>query len=665
MVPIRASETPSSRLRRLMALLAALALLASGAVAAKAAPATFYVDCGAGSDLASGLSTSHAWRTLARANNAPLVPGGRLLLKRGCIWTGPLTARWKGTTDAPITIGAYGSGDLPRIQNGHENVMITGSHLVIEEIWTRSDVPGRDRACEDQPVGWRVGFRFMPGSSNVTVQGSRADEQYIGVLIEPGARHNRVRNNTLRNNNMRDPNLSVGAGAVGIALMGDDNEVAYNTISGSDACSPLYGRDGAAIEVYGGRRNSIHHNRASENNTFTELGKSSSADNVYAYNMVTSTLPTANFLVTRGSGDGYGPVYRTRVYNNTVYLSGSESIALSCYGGCGPDILTFKNNIVWAQDRIGYADRGFDEGNNIYWRADGAPKVYFPTSPSSTETDPRFVDLAGRNLRLTGSSPGLDVSSGDAHTLGFNTDLDGVAIPQGGAPDVGAFERRLGDDRTAPTMGPPRLSIKSPATLGAEVLLRSSWAAEDIGSGIQRYRVQERIGTSAWQGAALSSPTSTTRSILLPLEKSVGVRVRAVDRASNVSAWAEMPLVKASGFSEATSLATYSGSWRTGSAASAWRGRFRYSTSAGATVSFRFGGQAVGLVATGGPNRGRARIYLDGVYLKTIDLRSATTRYRQVVFSTRVSRGTHTLKVMVLRTSPRTRVDIDGFLVLR
>jgi hypothetical protein len=70
-------------------------------------------------------------------------------------------------------------------------------------------------------------------------------------------------------------------------------------------------------------------------------------------------------------------------------------------------------------------------------------------------------------------------------------------------------------------------------------------------------------------------------------------------------------------------------------------------------------------VATGGPNRGRARIYLDGVYLKTIDLRTATTRHRQVVFSTRVSRGTHTLKVMVLRTSPRTRVDIDGFLVLR
>jgi len=59
---------------------------------------------------------------------------------------------------------------------------------------------------------------------------------------------------------MANPDLTSDAGAIGIALLGDDNEVAYNTISGSNMCSPFYGRDGTAVEVYGGQRNRIHHN---------------------------------------------------------------------------------------------------------------------------------------------------------------------------------------------------------------------------------------------------------------------------------------------------------------------------------------------------------------------------------------------------------------------
>ncbi len=431
---------PSSALRA--ALVCGLLVAGAFPAAVSAAATTYHVDCSAGNDSASGTATSTAWRSLSRANNASLYPGDRLLLKRGCTWTGPLKARWQGTSSSPVTISAYGSGELPKIQNGHENVMITGAHLVIENIWTRSDVPSRDSGCENQPAGWRVGFRLMSGSNNTTIRYSRADEQYIGVLLESGSYSNRILNNTLRNNNMKDPDPNSDAGAVGISLMGNDNEVAFNDISGSDACSRQWGRDGAAVEVYGGSRNRIHHNKASQNHNFTELGKTPSADNTYAYNRVTSSLTTANFLVTRGASNSYGPVYRTKLYNNTVHLSGSQSYAIQCYGGCGTGILTMKGNIVVAQDRVGYADNAFEESNNVYWRPGGSPKVYFPISSSSKKMDPKFVNIGSGDLHLQSSSPAINAGSTAAVLLGYTADLDNTSVPQGGAPDMGAYEYR-------------------------------------------------------------------------------------------------------------------------------------------------------------------------------------------------------------------------------
>ena len=423
------------------ALVVALALsLSIAPPAAAVGPVTYYVDCSAGNDAWAGTATTTAWRSLTRANQATLAPGDSLLLKRGCTWTGPLDVKWSGTSTLPVHIGAYGTGALPRIQNAHENVMITASNVIIENIFTRSDPVTYDTGCQNWPAGWRVGFRFTSGASYDTLRYSEADNQYVGIMVEGTAHNNRILNNTLINNNMKDPNFSSDAGAVGISLMGTSNEVAYNAISGSDMCSELYGRDGAAVEVYGGSWNRIHHNVATQNNNFTELGKVPASDNTYAYNKITSSLTTANFLVTRGGSTSYGPVYRTKVLNNTVYLSGSQAYAVQCTGGCSSSILSMRGNIIWSQDRIGYADAAFDEGNNLYWKSDGAPKVWFPISSTSKKADPRFVDLAASNLRLQSTSPAINAGGVAALNLGYVVDLDGVAVPQGAAPDMGAYE---------------------------------------------------------------------------------------------------------------------------------------------------------------------------------------------------------------------------------
>jgi hypothetical protein len=504
------------RLRSLLrasALLVTLALaLSIAAPAAAIGPIAHYVDCSAGNDAWVGTSTTSAWRSLTRANQATLAAGDSLLLKRGCTWTGPLNVRWSGTSTLPILVGAYGTGALPRIQNSHENVLISGSNVIVENVFTRSDPVTFDSGCQNQPAGWRVGFRLVSGASYDTIRASEADDQYVGIMIEGGAHHNRVLSNTLRNNNMKDPNFASDAGAVGISLMGNDNEVAYNAISGSDTCSELYGRDGAAVEVFGGSRNRIHHNVATQNNNFTELGKVPSSDNTYAYNKVTSSLATANFLVTRGASTSYGPVYRTKVFNNVVYLSGSQAYAVQCTGGCISSILSMRGNIIWSQDRVGYADAAFDEGNNLYWKSDGAPKVWFPISSTSRKADPRFVDLAASNLRLQSTSPAINTGGVAALNLGYVLDLDGVALPQGAAPDMGAYEAGGSSSSSitasiADRFGRTTTGGWGVADLGGAYTLVGSAADYATGNGVGTVRL---AAAATGRGALLPGGVSAT-----------------------------------------------------------------------------------------------------------------------------------------------------------
>ncbi|MDD4622488.1 MAG: hypothetical protein PHG71_04555 [Kiritimatiellae bacterium] len=86
-----------------------------GARAQRTVPATFYVDSERGDDSAEGLAPEAPWRSLDRVNSAELVPGDKVLFKRGGLWRGTLRAQ-KGAKEAPLLYGAYGAGPKPIIQ---------------------------------------------------------------------------------------------------------------------------------------------------------------------------------------------------------------------------------------------------------------------------------------------------------------------------------------------------------------------------------------------------------------------------------------------------------------------------------------------------------------------------------------------------------------------
>jgi hypothetical protein len=75
----------------------------------------YYVDAANGSDVNNGLSISSPWKTINKVNNSIFVPGDSILFKRGRTWGATLIPPSHGSSGNNITFGAYGTGDLPKI----------------------------------------------------------------------------------------------------------------------------------------------------------------------------------------------------------------------------------------------------------------------------------------------------------------------------------------------------------------------------------------------------------------------------------------------------------------------------------------------------------------------------------------------------------------------
>ena len=430
----------------------------------EAASRTYFVNCSAGSDSHTGLSQSQAWKSLDKANQAALSPGDKLLFARGCTWTGTLKAKWHGTASARITIGAYGSGGLPRFQNGpgdfsyqtYTSVDITGSYLILEYLQTDVVNPPVDPNCDNNPVGFFVGFNFRnpnntaSGGSYNILRYAKAIHAMAGVHFNNNTQGDRVLYSTFTDNNVmnvltpKSVKATDDIGAWGILLKGRNHEIAYNYFARNQArCTYDTPPQGNAVEIYEAQDSTIHHNTSVNDRVFSELGGSAghrASGITYAYNLVISNVRDARFIVPRGSGNSFGPTPNTSAYNNTVYFTGAQSQGIVCGAGCTTSILTARNNILWAEEKSIYTDGPIVENHNLYWNSAGAPFVQiqgFSLSSSSRLVNPRFVAAGNGNFRLQSGSPAVDAGA----IVGWTIDLDKRAVPQALMPDLGGYER--------------------------------------------------------------------------------------------------------------------------------------------------------------------------------------------------------------------------------
>jgi hypothetical protein len=229
-----------------------------------------------------------------------------------------------GTEDEPLVVGAYGTGDRPLIR-GRAPACRSPARGSSRGTSPRATDHRRQRRRRRRDGGAQPGDRQRdrrlgdPGGGAHPRPRQRPPRQRPPVGAHPRARGRRL-------------------GRLGGAPAGEGAEVAHNVISGSDVFSYDNGRDGAAVEVFGARGSRVHHNRACQNDAFTEFGDARSDDDVF------------------------GPVRGTRVIGNTVLLTGADSEGFVCGSGCGPDILVMRNNVVEAVGKAGYSRRALRRG---------------------------------------------------------------------------------------------------------------------------------------------------------------------------------------------------------------------------------------------------------------------------------------------------------------
>ncbi|HET7678301.1 MAG TPA: S8 family serine peptidase, partial [Candidatus Limnocylindrales bacterium] len=224
---------------------------------------------------------------------------------------------------------------------------------------------------------------------------------------------------------------------------------------------------------------------------------------------------------------------------------------------------------------------------------------------------------------------------------------------------------RLTMDDTPPVLG--RRTTAFPRWTQAtatNVPVRLAWSGSDL-NGIGGSKVQQRTDGGEWVGAATITGATTSATRWLAPAHTYGFRTKVLDRAGNESEWGEADPFGLRLHQQFSRSISYSGYWPTQRAASAMGGSLRYTTTRGARASFVFTGRAVTWIAHRGPSRGKAAIYVDGVFIGTVDLYASVTKPRSLIFTKSWgTRGRHVLTIRALGTSGRPRVDLDAIAFL-
>jgi hypothetical protein len=110
----------------------------------------------------------------------------------------------------------------------------------------------------------------------------------------------------------------------------------------------------------------------------------------------------------------------------------------------------------------------------------------------------------------------------------------------------------------------------------------------------------------------------------------------------------------------------YHGTWRTARHGGYGGDLVRYAQSKGASATVRFAARAIAWHGPQGPTRGQAKVYVDGRYVKTVDLRRLSFVPRATLFRTSwPAVGKHTLTIVVVGSKGHSMVAIDDFTILR
>jgi hypothetical protein len=323
----------------------------------------------------------------------------------------------------PLTFRDYGTGTAPIFENpGQYNpaVRVYGSWVVVQGLLVRN--AGK-------------GVRLESGATHNIVQ--QVEATNTGIGIELYGQYNLVTRNYAHDLHMV-VNTSGGDddyGAAGFWIQAPNNEVSYNRCVRCRASSYDYGADGGVVEIFSNGDNSyIHHNYGTATNGFLEVGGGSARNVRLAYNVSANNYDA--FTCVHVGGNFNSTVSNFRVEHNTIVKTMSQGwVQLDCLSsGVTASQFLFRNNVVYSTIRV--ANYGsFTHANNVYYMLNGA-SIGYGLGSGEKQANPLFVNMGGGDYHLQAGSPAINAGL----NLGYPLDFDAKAVPQGTAPDIGAYE---------------------------------------------------------------------------------------------------------------------------------------------------------------------------------------------------------------------------------
>ncbi len=117
-------------------------------------------------------------------------------------------------------------------------------------------------------------------------------------------------------------------------------------------------------------------------------------------------------------------------------------------------------------------------------------------------------------------------------------------------------------------------------------------------------------------------------------------------------------------YQESSRKITYRGKWASVRYASYLGGKAKAARAGNAKATLKFRGAAVAWVGPVGPTRGKAKVYIDGKLVKTVNTWASKFRPGRVLFQKSwTTTGAHSISIVTLGTRRHPTVAIDAFLV--
>jgi probable HAF family extracellular repeat protein len=368
------------------------------------------------------------------------------------------------------------------------------------------------------------------------------------------------------------------------------------------------------------------------------------------------------FMAINSAGDTAG-------YANNFEEGGSEEHAILRRNGTYRDLGTLEGGAGFAvalglndaDTVVGLSQTGPDDFNHAFRWTSGAGMVDLGTlggDASAADAVNGTGDIVGWANDSAGRQRAFLWKAGTMKDLGT---LGGA---ESEARSINASGTIVGWADTAADV--QHAFVRTGTTLtdiGKLLNATSSVANEVTNDGLVVGTAQGANGEFAWlydQGR-ITNITARTVTCCGPVGGSLNKSLQIVP--AELTSTTVPVLEPATAYDETSAKIHYAGRWTRSSRAGDWGGREKWAAHAGATASITFTGRRIWWIASEDSRFGRARVSIDGNVVTTVDLGASFGSRTTAFVHAFANVGTHTLKVAVLGTPGRARVDVDAFAV--